>query len=340
MLNSNAIDISVVTEEQKQLLRQWCEKNIKQIDFTTAIEYKDDGSFTTNWNAVMLSAFIVLFDFPVDKKVYESMIYFGWNESNKDLGTMSFVKAKMTKAEFNTAVVNAVNSNKMKKMVLEERIKYCAENKLDGILDYMIKMLENYNEDSRYYYYVAIDYFEAISHLDDALHFFDKFNTELKIRLVGACIKAENQAIIPLLEKEIEKDNEESIVFASLALELKNETGINYYTEWVEKNKKTFTRSHVGINFKSLNSVDDLDALFKLLKLSYKYPPNDSFDRITGNINEAILAIGLLSLENIKIMIAKQQEFIANNSDLNNVNYQHYYIDIALKRFLDSCIYV
>ena len=145
----------IVSEYQKQLIKQHCMDILKDLDFKKEIYDNDAGGTTYTYRSQRFIFFSEMFDFPYEKSVYLDMLfapyYFFDRDADNQYGKFpKYVLDKLTCAELQNRIQHNLANETMCSDVLEMHIQYCQDNHLDWGVELAEKIcLQNGKKEQR-----------------------------------------------------------------------------------------------------------------------------------------------------------------------------------------------
>lgn len=129
-----------VNAEQKEFIYQYCQRNIANIDFNTAVQYKADGSYSYYWNSAYVAFFSAYFDFDYDEAVFLDMLmlptFLFEDESINFDDFPKYLLNKLSEKSINNRVKYNIDNLKLVGQSACTHIKYCKEQKLPYAVEF------------------------------------------------------------------------------------------------------------------------------------------------------------------------------------------------------------
>lgn len=123
-----------VNAEQKEFIYQYCQKSIDNIDFNTAVRYKDDGGSSCSWDVLYIAFFSAYFDFDYNETVLLDMLMiptFFFKDENTDSDDFpKYILDKLSEKSINNRVKHNIDNLKLVGQISCTHIKYCKDKRL------------------------------------------------------------------------------------------------------------------------------------------------------------------------------------------------------------------
>lgn len=268
----------IVSEYQKQLIKQHCMDILKDLDFKKEIHDNDEGGITYTYRAQRFIFFSEHFDFPYEKSVYLEMLfvpyYFFDREDNKQYGKFpKYVLDKLTCAELRNRIQFNLANEDMCSDVIEMHIQYCQDNNLDWGVELAEKIcLQNSkNKDCKR---KCLEYLEQIRGYD---YIYDTFllnaDKDMLDVIINLTLKYRDPRLKDRLE-ELSKASEDRQAYLSTLIYLNSKYALQRYNEIISKTMQSTnikddsyidsTLEAISV-IKDISLIDELDVLRVLL---------------------------------------------------------------------------
>lgn len=322
----NKFDKIQIKNEQKVLIKKWCDKEIKKIDCKKINIY--------NVSIILLAKLILKLNFIYDDELYEKLILIEWKFNDETSDLLMFIQEKLGVQKVCNSIVRYINEGVLQKYNLKSRLKYLYANNCGDAKVYILSCLKNFMNIDESLYNIFIEYAIKFNFIEDAMYYSNQFSALFKIIFIRYLI--ENNKIefaINYGKNEIEKNNEYSIEFAKILISANNDFALEYYIKYIKNNIKELEKGNLYEipEFNKISNFESVDKLFYLLNLSYNLKKNKEI--MQSSINESLFNIAMQSIENLNYIINRLDE-IASNSELTLSNYQYCYIDKMINGFL------
>ena len=284
---------STFTEQQYSYLLKWCDDNIKNVDFKTALAESQTKGVTFNKTAVNLSFLIRKFNLNhYDKEIYLDMLLF-YKYDDSEISIFNFVKNVVPVEELNNRVMKNLGSGISFSMVLEEHLNYCKEHQLMQVTHLLIRYIEKENYD----FYKCLDAFLVLNgdihQLEKRL---SKFKGDYRYKVIGELVRKDNPIVKQFLVHEFkkEKDHKEKFKIAQFLVQIQNVDALTFYIDYIVETKKAPESSSPSNSLYMLTTIKALKYILHLYELGYdKTILQDNFENLK--------AIALQCLQNISL---------------------------------------
>ena len=279
----------IVSEYQKQLIKQHCMDILKDLDFKKEIYDNDAGGTTYTYRSQRFIFFSEMFDFPYEKSVYLDMLfapyYFFDRDADNQYGKFpKYVLDKLTCAELQNRIQHNLANETMCSDVLEMHLQYCQDNHLDwGVELAEIICLQDCKKD--HCKRKCIEYLEQIRGYE---YVYDTFLPNADKEMLGAIInltlKHRDARLKDRLES-INKESEDGQAYLSTLIYLNSKYALHRYYEIISKTMQSTNikdESYIDSTLEAISVVkdtsliDELDAL-RILLFTPGFKDKDSF---------------------------------------------------------------
>jgi len=315
--------------EQKKWIENWCNLNVKKVNFKTA-NIKKNNRYSRSWLSVFLVYFMKELNFSYNQDVMLDILSFVTSPES-----IAFIEKYVSPNKVSERILLNLKEGIEIEEVLVNHINYCINNKLDEVMNYVYDYLLLYEKDDyrikelrnaslKAILSLAYDY----KNLKETLV---KIEDDYKWIIVDKLIEndIEIKSFENYLLKLIRDDNEEDAFEASeYLILLENIDGLKYYVEYVKKNKKFRYRYWKESPFNKLTKTELIPLLIELLEIDFKEKVSqDKYDSLYKYVTNALKSIALLSEKNYSKTKKSIQNFIKKNKDINNVNNLYYFLE-------------
>lgn len=279
----------IVSEHQKQLIKQHCMDILKDLDFRKEIHDNDAGGTTYSYRLQRFIFFSEMFDFPYEKSVYLDMLfapyYFFDRDADNQYGKFpKYVLDKLTYTELQNRIQHNLANETMCSDVLEMHIQYCQDNNLDWGVELAEKIcLQDCKKE--HCKRKCIEYLEQIRGYE---YVYDTFLPNADKEMLGAIInltlKHRDARLKDRLES-INKESEDGQAYLSTLIYLNSKYALHRYYEIISKTMQSTNikdESYIDSTLEAISVVkdtsliDELDAL-RILLFTPGFKDKDSF---------------------------------------------------------------
>lgn len=279
----------IVSEYQKQLIKQHCMDILKDLDFRKEIYDNEAGGTTYTYRSQRFIFFSEMFDFPYEKSVYLDMLfapyYFFDREADNQYGKFpKYVLDKLTCAELQSRIQYNLANETMCSDVLEMHIQYCQDNNLDWGVELAEKICLQ-DSGKSHCKRKCIEYLEQIRGYDYIYETFlpnaDKETLEVIINLT---LKYRDARLKDKLEM-LNKASEDGQAYLSTLIYLNSKYALHRYYEIISKTMQSTNikdESYIDSTLEAISVVKDtslieeLDAL-RILLFTPGFKDKDAF---------------------------------------------------------------
>lgn len=318
--NNNDIQVS---EDQLNFIRTWFESNIEKVDFTKAITYNENGSFSVNNYANIISFLLNRFGFECSKCKLLDMFLFVFNDdrSNKYINFDKLVE-KLDKEDVDKRIVENINQykEKLEYRILMNHINYIFKNELKEGYNVIFDILVNSNIEGYQKESIIRSYFNYNKNYKDIIVRYNKFEFSYKLYILKHLIEKGDKENVKdeLITLKTQSDDKEiNRLINSYLIKLEDIRGLEFSIEWIKKYKY----SPFGQNIQTLNCFKDINVLpyfIKLLELSYDetIKVEHEFDKLWSIVIGGLEHLALYSFDNFHQVINELGKFIVTNKTL------------------------
>lgn len=332
--NNQALHVST---QQNKIITDWVQQKATQNDIANAIKKDNERpSYITYDNTtVVVWYFIKKFDIKLTTNKILEFTLFDELRHNDEKGldfTVIEKQAGITKVK--ARVLENLKAGIDYDNCWRNNANYALENKIDAAYSIILKDIGNSNK-SYYtrnkilqtYILVTSDYVGLMNILRQMV------NDDLQWILVDA-IKTHHSItpdLIEYLEHILSTGTLQQRIKASQRLTEKNiESGTLFYLDYIfSHTNPSNDYYHEGVYIRTIRDIKYIPQLIKLLVMANK-PEflKDKFNRLDGNISDALYNIGLQSEDNLKIVKTAILTFIKDYSEtIPNVNFYYPMLD-------------
>ncbi len=336
----NHTEDTILTDEQKKWVENWCYTNLDRVNFRTALVTKSKDSSSSSSLAIFLWYFLRKFKLSYPKQVLLDLISYDWSEGGQYVG-IEYIESLLSKQEMTTIVLNNLDEGIQNDHVLENHLDYGRRCKVSDVLPYALMELENSDREEGVRR-IALDIICGLSStfksdLENALI---QIQDDFKWNVIEKLLESDSDVCHEYLLTLLQTANEEGKLRSSQKLiELQDMEGLKYFVNWVRTNKKSpeqthFEKSPLG----SLCTLEAVPYLIELLKISYQ--PDfikADYDYFGQVILDALAAIALQSDENYQSVRKATEDFVNENIGLiQHINFLNIFIEKLDLKFYTS----
>lgn len=332
-----------INDDQFIYIREYCNNSISHINFDTAIQYKEDGSYTYSISVLLVVFFSNYFDFEYDKKILQDMLMIpAFMFSKKEINNNEFstyITTKLSKQEIVSHVSYNILHKKLVGDVAGTHLEYCKNNNLSVA----IPLAERICDDNVSQEHIKRKAFEYLFKIMGEKYIYERLLSKaddclLKI-IVDNLYQNENEELEKILIEKNES-SEDSLLYLTTLIKMNSTFGVETYLKLSkEKNAIPDYSEEEGNIYPLTESIERISELkllpivSELIELLFQdgFKDKPSFG-LYRSLNEALKN---LSIGNYEIISRELQKILKNNSsnlelcsfcnnNLENIKNEHY----------------
>lgn len=319
----------IPTDEQKKWIENWCISNVEIVNFKTA-----------SWLSVYLVYFMKELNFSYNQDVMLDILSFVTS-----LKSIDFIEKYVSPNKISERILLNLKEGIAIEEVLVNHINYCINNKLDEVLNYVYNYLLLYKKDNFRIKELRNASLKAILSLaNDYKNLKEtlvKIQDDYKWIIVDKLINKNIE--ITYIEKyllNLLKSKNEDISFeaSEYLIKLQNIEGLQYYVEYVRKNKKFRYNDWKESPFSKLTNIELTPLLIELLEIDFNEKiEQDKYESLYKHVTNAIKSIALYSEKNYLAVKLSIESFIKNNKKIKKINRLYYFLeDLELQFYINK----
>lgn len=322
-----------ISDEQKNIIQNICNKKIVDADFRNAIKYKKDKSWTTNMLCIYLWFYRYKFNFKYPDNILLDMLEFEFAVNGEKLG-IAYIEEQVNKFEVRNRIIENINKREIHMGVFRNHIEYCMNNNIGSCIEAVGNHLLNKNlyDDERM---LATDYLIKFMKLEDFINkYFYVLDLAFQKQILGKIIEKDSTILCRWIIEKLNnsKKIENKMFFAQQLMIIENVEGIKYYYEWLKRSNKPYINRNIYQDINSelanIQNIEMLDYLIKILELTFSKEFKDkSFHGIYSNVRKSIINIGVKDKTTFELAKEKLQRLFEENQEYNNIGTVNYIID-------------
>jgi len=326
-----------LSNEQIAVIRDFCLKNLKEVNFKDALKPKDKGGATSDF-ATMLWYFLRKFNFVYPEEVLLDMLSFDWIEDNQYIG-IYYLEGKLPPEKIRERILDNFNKGIKVGEVLKNHINYCKKHNFIKARD----QLSNIIKDSKIKIENRLLGLETVAGFPDSTTFLEEMldidELELFIKSAEILItRGNNKSKEKLLLKLSSADEKFALESAKLLIKEQDLSAIRYYCNYIKRTKKFEVDFHDRNPLQETKTIKALPALIKLLEFSYKYKneiQQSEFDRLDNTVISILKNIALQDFSNKDKVVKALQKFIQKHrAQFKGIDFLNAVCDDIEKAFL------
>ena len=326
-----------LSKERIAVIRDFCLKNLREVNFKNALKPKDKGVVTSDF-AAMLWYFLRKFNFVYPEEVLLDMLSFDWIEGNQYVG-IDYLESKLSPEKIRERILDNFNKGIKVGEVLKNHINYCKKHNFIEARDQLFNIIKNpeIKIENRLLALETVENFsDSTTFLEEML---DIDELELFIKSAEILItRGNNKSKEKLLLKLSSADEIFALESAKLLIKEQDLKAIRYYSDYIKKTKKFEVDFHDKNPLQETKTIKALPILIELLKFSYKYRKEiqqSEFDRLDNTVISILKNIALQNFSNYDKVTKALQKFIQKHrTQFKGINFLNAVCDDIEKAFL------
>ncbi|MBU4227718.1 hypothetical protein KJ599_08875 [bacterium] len=315
-----------LSKERIAVIKDYCLKNLKKVDFRDALKPTDKGAATSEF-ATMLWYFLRKFNFVYPEEVLLDMLSFDWLEGNQFVG-IDYLESKLPPEKIKERILDNLNKGIKVGEVLKNHINYCKKYNLIETRDQLFNIINNPEikiENRLLALETVADFPDSTTFLEEILDI-DEF--ELFIKNAEILITRGNNKSKEKLLLKLSSENEKfALESAKILIKEQDLSAIQYYSDYIKRTKNFEVDFHDRNPLQETKTIKALPILIELLKFSYKHKKEiqqSEFSRLDNTIISIIKNIALQNISNrdrvVKALQKFKQKYRVQFGDLNFLN--------------------
>jgi predicted NACHT family NTPase len=332
MLKSHDIEIS---SEISEWIKNWCLKNITNVDFNDALTKDSDNSTRTNNICYHLWFFFRKLNLSFPQNILLDMISYDWIEGHEFLG-IEYLEKYLNVDQMAERIWRNLQEGVEHEEVLKNHIDFCKRHGIQDVLPITLELIADdtisrsvRNTSLETYFTLSKDFSTLVSKLIDIK---DLFKYEVINNLFNRNYQKEcHDHLLKMVREESEEGKLESYKYLII---LQDVEGIKGYLNWMKSKVDTKQIINIEISLQPLKIVEAVPYLMEILKLSFQDEfKQDEFNRIDSEIRNALLNIALQSPDNYQHVKGEVGKFISSNQHLKHINFLNVFVEDMESRY-------
>jgi len=325
-----------LSKEQVAVIKDFCLKNLKEVNFKNALKPKDKGVATSDF-ATMLWYFLRKFNFVYPEEVLLDMLSFDWIEGNQYVG-IDYLESKLSPEKIRERILDNFNKGIKVGEVLKNHINYCKKHNFIKARD----QLSNIIKDSKIKIENRLLALETVANFSDSTTFLEEMLDidELELFIKSAEIlmtRGNNKSKQKLLLKLSSEDEKFALESAKLLIREQNLKAICYYSDYIKRTKKFEVDFYDRNPLQETKTIKALPVLIELLEFSYKYRKEiqqSEFDTLDNMVISILKNISLQDFSNFNKVVKALKKFIQKHqAQFDGINFLNTVCDDIEKAF-------
>ncbi|WP_044208973.1 NACHT domain-containing NTPase [Flammeovirga sp. OC4] len=302
---------------QKKWLVDWVNKKILKIDFSTAITFKSNDSFSVNSLAQWVYFFSLKLNLKHSNSIMLDMLLFVWTDNEENNSNINYISKWVSSELMIERMLTNLENGLKNKIIRSKYLEYLLEKgKIDS---YQFIESEVLNEDD---YGLLTSYWEKTKNIEVFKELFTKSNSKIKWYILDILL---NQGEFSFCLKQLKTllhnphSQEEELIILKYLISIGNIDGLKRFTEHLRENNIRILKDFVK-SYKTF-SINALPYLMELLELCYKYEIIIDFREtlVHQSVYDLIKSTALVSEKNYSAVRKELKTFL----DLNHKKYKY-----------------
>jgi len=327
-----------LTPEQHDRIAAWCDSNIRNVDFRTAIVVNPDGSWHTDAIGTKLWCFQRRLSLDYPKDVMLDMLSYEIFDQSGLRGTEYFEEL-LDSVAMTDRVLENLEAGIKSSYVLKNHLDYCRRNRVQEVIPHALREIVTPLSDSVGRHdalQTVISFPTAVSNLEKTL---PKVNDGFKWSIIEYLNKHNSAVALETLRRILTVGDDNERLRAAIALtEREALDGFQYYVEHVERTKQYPAGPMEKSPLRNLQSNEALCFVMRLLKVSLDADviEKDQFSFLYNIVLDAFTRIALTSGENFRLVKDSIAAFIDQNTSLKSVRNLHFQLNRLERTYYTS----
>jgi hypothetical protein len=326
-----------LSKEQIAVIKNYCLKNLKEVNFKDALKPKDKGVATSEF-ATMLWYFLRKFNFVYPEGILLDMLSFDWIEGQQYVG-IDYLESKLSPEKIRERILDNLNSGIKAEVVLKNHINYCKKHNFIETREHLFNIIKKpeIKIENRL---LAL---ETVANFPDSTTFLEEMldigELELFIKSAEILItRGNNKSKEKLLLKLSSEDEKFALESAKLLIKEQDLSAIRYYSNYIKRTKKFEVDFHDRNPLQETKTIKALPILIELLGFSYKYRKEiqqSEFDTLDNMVISILKNISLRDFSNFNKVVKALKKFIQKHqAQFEGINFLNTVCDDIEKTFL------
>lgn len=304
----------IVSDKQKTTLEQWTNEYINSVNFRTAITICE-GNTSFNWFAIYVWFYYRKFDFDLPKEILLDMISFYYYEENQPV-SIDFIIKKLNKNDVDARIEANIKEGINDEYLLKWHVEYILNNHLLVLYPIIVNEIRSSTRDKHTRKDILDIYWEKTKDIETMNKLLLADDKTLRWSVVKRVFESYNLEFLEAyLINVLRNDNseKEQVHAAEYLIKLQNLEGLDFYTNYI-LNDRDLSNLARQVPLHSLNTIDAIPYLIRLLELSYTKPiVLDHFENLNSIVLGSFVAIGLASESNLEKIKSVLMDFMMTN---------------------------
>ena len=329
-------DKIVISSSQKEEINKWCQKNVENANFTSAITIKSKNSVSIQRLELFLWFFLRKLNLTYPKNKLLELLSFDAVEDSKYLG-IDYLEKELTLEEITEVILENLEKRQTIPFVLKNYFNFGKKHKIIEVIPYALEQIPNARQDlevRRAALSAVVELSESLTELEQIL---THIKNEFKWEIVQKMVKKNNAFVEKYLETQISRGTPENKLNAAIcSMKIKSIKGMKYY---IKRTKEENRYLGTFVNRPSISEYNEerhLPYLIQLLEATYQKNFSISDLSIIRNlILDTISKIALSSESGFEMVKMNLGDFIRSHIDrYDNIQFLYSYMESLERKFL------
>jgi len=318
----------VLSKEQEEWVAHWCFRNLKMVNYKTALVSKTNIEYSTSWLAVYLWYFLQKFNLSYPKETLLDMLLFYWHEEGT-LG-MRYLEEHLDESDMTASILANLANGITNEHVLTNHLDYVLRHHLKEAASVVVNLLTDKArqfDTRKLALEILFQWPEFIPKIEEILL---RIEGQLRWVIVEGLIERKSKYVKGYLVDLVNgKDEGEKYEAARYLIQMEELIGLKAYVAWIRRENRLPSDSFGKSPLLSLRTMKALPFLIELLEISFKKGfIQDDFHRLDRLVLDTLTIIALESEDNYLKIRSAIERFIEKNSKKHkNVNFLHVSLD-------------
>ena len=328
----NNKDYEIDSDHLKKL-EKWCLQKLSDIDFTKAL-IQNGNQTTTSTLAIWLHYFLIKYKFNYPPNVLLDMLSFDWYGQG-----IEYLEDFLPLEKITSRILKNLDTRKNNDYELSNYYNFCQRHKIKSAKNYLDKEILNISRNSEVRKQALNLLVDLGTNNQKLYNLLSKVKDPFKWEIVSRLVDRNSGKVQEWLLEQLRVANEhEKLEASSYLIKMQSWEGLEFYTEYLEREKKFYTHTYKTRSIAEIRSPESIKYLLRLLYLSYdKDLKEDKFNTLRRVVESIFTNIALISEQNFNRVRKAINEFINKYKDkIEDVNFLYAYLERLERQFYTS----
>jgi hypothetical protein len=327
-----------LTAEQHTRIVAWCNANLRNVDFRSAIVVNPDGSWNTNAIGTKLWFFQrrLGLDYPEDLML-DMLSYEIFDQSG--LSGIEYFEDQVDSVLMTGRILDNLAAGIRSPYVLKNHLNYCKRHKVQEVIPHALREIVTPLSDSfgrHNALETVISFPNAVENLETVL---PQINDGFKWSVIEYLNNHDSAVALEALRTILAGENDSERLRAAIALIERNSLdGLAYYVDQVERTKQYPAGPMEKSPLRNLQSSEAVPFVMRLLKVSLDPDiiGRDQFSFLYNVALSALTKIALSSRDSFLLVREAFTVFMRENHDLKGIRNLHFQLSRLERTYFTS----